>query len=95
MIGDFLMRFRQIAARLTEFKAVMSTRREEKCRKEIKNQEPFKTIENALKLMKNLKILELDGDPYWTERMVENETGLWMDVTYTTQPYRLDQIPSI
>jgi hypothetical protein len=92
MIGDFLMRFRQIAARLTEFKAVMSeiTRREENI-----NQETFKTVENVLKLMKNLKILELDGDPYWTKRMVENSNGLWFDVTYTTQPYRLDQIPSI
>ena len=45
--------------------------------------------------MKNLKILELDGDPYWAYRKVENDKEYDEKVTYTTQPYRLDQIPSI
>ena len=45
--------------------------------------------------MKNLKILELDGDPYWTYRMVENNEDSDEELTYTTQPYCLDQIPSI
>jgi hypothetical protein len=94
MIGDFLIRFRQIAARLTEFKAVMHESRSENIEKEL-NQEPFKRIENALKIMKNLKILELDGDPYLAYRKVENDEEYDEEFMYTTQPYRLDQIPSI
>ena len=45
--------------------------------------------------MKTLKILELEGDPYWTYRRDENDEESDEEVTYTTQPYRLDQIPSI
>jgi hypothetical protein len=44
---------------------------------------PFKTIENVLKLMTNLTILELDGDPYC------------LDDSLTTRPYPLIQIASI
>jgi hypothetical protein len=77
MIGDFLMRFRQIATRLTKFKAVMSAGWEDQ-----KKEEPFKKIENILKLMTNLKALYLDGDPY------ENDS-------FTSRSYPLYQLPSI
>ena len=72
------MRFRQIATRLTKFKAVMSAAEWEDQKKE----EPFKNIENIIKLMTNLKTLYLDGDPY------ENDN-------FTSRPYPLYLVPSI
>jgi hypothetical protein len=79
MIGDLLARFKQIGPRLTEFKAVLSNAY---IRMTDREEGAFKTIEKALEQMSNLKILELDGDPYWMDSLVE----------ISTLPYPLDKI---
>jgi hypothetical protein len=79
MIGDLLAKFKQIGPRVTEFKAVVSNAY---IRMTDRKEGAFKTIEKALEQMPNLKILEVDGDPYWM--MVEDGV--------TTLPYPLDKI---
>jgi hypothetical protein len=59
-MGDILAKFKEIGPRVTEFKAVLS----DKYYSRKDSKESFKAVEKALKQMKNLKILELDGDPY-------------------------------
>jgi hypothetical protein len=82
ILGDLMTRFKQIGPRITEFKASISfnTPRQKDWR-----YGSFHIIEKALKQMKNLKSLELDGEPYW----------ICCNRKIYTDPYPLHEIEAI